>query len=357
MRQPLKRMHIYEDLKRSISAGVYHQGAFLPNELILAEKYGVARETLRSVLKLLEEDMLIERIRSRGTRVCGSIQAPLTFLSPCPDFFYGNARSPGMIKSLQILNGLSRVAYEHGYRLETTPISPTNSPDNIDWRGLEHINSNSRVVVFSTWGKKVFAFLRERACRVALCIGETEYNQYHDAAWRKWFVQVENNTQLIEEAVDILHAKGYRKIGLAYWENLLLPGHPVLAGFRRSLKRHRADDTLFRPFKSGTNDDIRRQMMQFYDDARFDALILAPLLTEHPRFDLHFNRNYGLPESVRLLTLLDTEDNRNSFPPISSMTYPMEEIGRRAAERLLAPEWRTKTIFVDALFINHEVQS
>lgn len=37
MRQPLKRMHIYEDLKRSISAGVYHQGAFLPNELILAE--------------------------------------------------------------------------------------------------------------------------------------------------------------------------------------------------------------------------------------------------------------------------------------------------------------------------------
>ena len=82
MRQPLKRMHIYEDLKRSISAGVYHQGAFLPNELILAEKYGVARETLRSVLKLLEEDMLIERIRSRGTRVCGSIQAPLTFLSP-----------------------------------------------------------------------------------------------------------------------------------------------------------------------------------------------------------------------------------------------------------------------------------
>ena len=123
------------------------------------------------------------------------------------------------------------------------------------------------------------------------------------------------------------------------------------------LKRHRADDTLFRPFKSGTNDDIRRQMMQFYDDARFDALILAPLLTEHPRFDLHFNRNYGLPESVRLLTLLDTEDNRNSFPPISSMTYPMEEIGRRAAERLLAPEWRTETIFVDALFINHEVQS
>ena len=42
MRQPLKRMHIYEDLKRSISAGVYHQGAFLPNELILAEKYGVS---------------------------------------------------------------------------------------------------------------------------------------------------------------------------------------------------------------------------------------------------------------------------------------------------------------------------
>ncbi len=38
MRQPLKRMHIYEDLKRSISAGVYHQGAFLPNELILREK-------------------------------------------------------------------------------------------------------------------------------------------------------------------------------------------------------------------------------------------------------------------------------------------------------------------------------
>jgi GntR family transcriptional regulator len=56
-------------LRRSIEAGDFPDGR-LPTEAELGRQYQVSRLTVRSALRRLEEDGLIERRRARGTFVC-----------------------------------------------------------------------------------------------------------------------------------------------------------------------------------------------------------------------------------------------------------------------------------------------
>ena len=80
-RKAQKRDQLYETLKAAISGGQYASGSRLPKEVEFAEKLGVSRKTLRHALERLENDHLIERIRSKGTfvrfRRSGFIQAPV----------------------------------------------------------------------------------------------------------------------------------------------------------------------------------------------------------------------------------------------------------------------------------------
>lgn len=69
MRQPVKRQKIFDTLRSRIISGEAAENSFLPSEPKLAREFGVARETMRGALLLLEEAQLIERIRPRGTRV------------------------------------------------------------------------------------------------------------------------------------------------------------------------------------------------------------------------------------------------------------------------------------------------
>ncbi len=64
-----KRDQLYETLKNAITGGTYAPGTQLPKEVEFAEQLGVSRKTLRHALERLEEDHLIERLRSKGTFV------------------------------------------------------------------------------------------------------------------------------------------------------------------------------------------------------------------------------------------------------------------------------------------------
>ena len=68
--QPTPLYHQLEiALRRSIEAGDFPDGR-LPTEAELGRQYHVSRLTVRSALRRLEEDGLIERRRARGTFVC-----------------------------------------------------------------------------------------------------------------------------------------------------------------------------------------------------------------------------------------------------------------------------------------------
>ena len=57
---------IYNQIYSDIVDGVYKNGSQLPSEPVLAEKYGVSRNTLRQALTILNEDTSSRSSRARG---------------------------------------------------------------------------------------------------------------------------------------------------------------------------------------------------------------------------------------------------------------------------------------------------
>ena len=62
-------MGIYNRLYTDIISGLYDEARILPGENVLAQKYGVSRNTLRQALAILMEDGLIRRSQGRETEI------------------------------------------------------------------------------------------------------------------------------------------------------------------------------------------------------------------------------------------------------------------------------------------------
>lgn len=81
-------IQVEQDLRRQIMSGRVANGSRLPREIILAEKYGVSRVTIRRGLEELEKAGLIERIHGVGTLV----RSPAEQISCDLDFMIGFAK-------------------------------------------------------------------------------------------------------------------------------------------------------------------------------------------------------------------------------------------------------------------------
>lgn len=60
---------IYNQLYADIVGGLYPPGSYLPGEAVLAETYGVSRNTLRQALTILSEDRMIQKKQGKGTLI------------------------------------------------------------------------------------------------------------------------------------------------------------------------------------------------------------------------------------------------------------------------------------------------
>lgn len=69
MRLPHKREQVLKTISSRIEAGIYSTGERIPTEPMLAKEFGVARETLRGALEILEKRGLIQRFPGEGTFV------------------------------------------------------------------------------------------------------------------------------------------------------------------------------------------------------------------------------------------------------------------------------------------------
>lgn len=94
-------------IESQIASGVWKPGDRVPTERVLAEKYGLARNTVRAVLQELERDGLISRHIGRGTFVTGRNSKP----SGRPDMTVKDA-SPSDIMEVRLLvePGMSELA-------------------------------------------------------------------------------------------------------------------------------------------------------------------------------------------------------------------------------------------------------
>ncbi|MDB5525267.1 MAG: putative transcriptional regulator protein GntR family [Rhizobium sp.] len=60
---------IADQISRSISSGEFDDTGMVPPEMVLAEKFGVNRHTVRSAIASLAEEGLLKRVQGRGTLI------------------------------------------------------------------------------------------------------------------------------------------------------------------------------------------------------------------------------------------------------------------------------------------------
>lgn len=355
MKKPIKRVEIYEALKKSIISKEYYPGAKLPKEIDLAQEMGVARKTLRSALAILEEEGLIERLPSKGTFVSKTkklkLQETVTFLLPCPNFACGNSRS--QIITREILQGSMHAATEMKWKLDAVPVSHDNDPDNINWELFDYFDSKSQVVLVSWWYRKLFPMLRDRQCRVTAILPTTpeDHPEYMSAlnSWTKLYYKTEN---AVESAVNYLRSCGCRRIALAAGSLTDKFAPKTMDGYLKSIRNiPDMPENGFVMDMPGTliSDQFKGTFSKFYQEAGFDGLIFDLNLIVDYRFSLNFN--LGLPESIKIATLFDFEYNCKLHPQLSASVFPFRQMGYDATKAIISNYWEPQERFYTAMII------
>lgn len=105
-------------LRDKIISGVYPNGSKLPVEVALAQQLQVSRDTLRKVLRVLENEGLLIRVRSKGTFVNYTSELKrrkiLVFVKP-------TAEEDITYQCHFLMPGMMETAKHHGFQLEIVP--------------------------------------------------------------------------------------------------------------------------------------------------------------------------------------------------------------------------------------------
>jgi len=362
MREPVKRIKLYEAMKSDIASGVYLSGAFLPNEFELSDRYGYSRDTVRSALTMLEDDKLVELLKGKGRQICpGHVEkakVPLTFLLPCADFLSETFPHVTAQSCRQMLKGVSQIAFECDYRLETIPVSPTNNAHEIDWRKLDFVNADSRLIITGYWYRDLFPLLLERGCRVAFANRQVICRKDYENFINNCFCITVDAFKAAEDAVMHLFKRGCRRIAL-FHHYISEPEHPTMCGYLSGLRKcglkfsawHEIPDEI--PGECPKQENVRSQLNGFYKKSGgFDGLLISPELSGLRLRNLY--QGLGLNEEIKIISSDDMAGNQWATPSISSMAFPHEEIGRIMARHLLVPDFSPEELLISAKFIERE---
>ena len=140
----------------------------------------------------------------------------ISFLIPYPGYIRPN-NEPVFITFSQAFYGAIRAASEAGWRVETVPFSRTNNNSDIDWKALEHIGEDSRVMIFNHWYYPAFDALLKRKARVGIIRYFSHVKSPWDHCFENWIDAVVDTKKVASDAVHFLYTLGCRKILNANW--------------------------------------------------------------------------------------------------------------------------------------------
>lgn len=313
MRTPKKCHELYEILKIRIRDGILPAGTLLPRETELAEEFGVARDTLRAALRELETEGLIRRVRGQGTFVA-ELDRPLTvtYLLPCADYALSSGISSYRTHN-EMIFGLMQDAVKLNCKIEAVPLTADNNPDHINWKLLDSLDSDSRVIVVGSWFRAIFPLLLERRCRVGIILHDAEKPLEKLDGWQVWRMNSEERIRLL---ADHLRGRGCRRIA-----RTRLPGGPAFAVEGVSDISCGGDVASIRQAVAG---------------AHPDGLILDNAIIRgiDPACGIH--RNLGLPEETEVVLA-----DRNCFDETVirscvSTFFPYQETARRMLSAIVS---------------------
>lgn len=351
-----KYLFLVNWIKEKIKAKELCPGEKLYSENELREMFGLSRQTVRRAIGILEEEGLVERVRGSGTYI-GSRR--------------GNARKKtrniAVISTYvdryifpSILQGIAQTLTEAGY---TTQIAFTNNRVNDERRILEGILKRDHVdgvIVEATKGAlpspnlTYYEELQRR--RVPLLFFNCRYPKLQAP------LVALDDVLVAEDAVNHLIVRGHRKIGgifkaddgqgklryAGYVHALLQEGIPV--DDRRILWIDTVDQRNLRNIQTSV---LRRltdctAVFCYNDEVAFGLMEILK------------REGFRVPGQLSIVSIDGSELALLAEPNITSVPYPMEELGRKAAKNMLRliddPDFDGTYLYRPALQIRDSVK-
>lgn len=354
----MKRDRIFEELKHAILSGTYTEGEKLPTEFELSAQYAVARGTIRESLKRLEEEGYLERIKSKGTFVRRPEQRNgdrvLSFLIPYPDYMR-LAHDAVFSAFTQVFYGAVRAASEEGWRVETVPFSRTNNNHDIDWAAMEHLDENSRLIVFNKWYHTAFRTFLKRRIKVGIIRYFTEPSPW-DGCFAQWINAVIPTKTDFIKAIEELHARGCRRI-LNANTHYNDPYNEKSIAYREAIKKLGLDpielnyDVFYgRPDYCAC---IMRAVRKLWEETRFDAVFAADA-RGFIAGSQNIYESLNLPETIRFLVVRDHPNFLQMNPQISALEEDHDFIGYSIAKALMQDPFLPQEHFFHYSFLDRE---
>ncbi len=353
----MKREMIFNDLRRNIIAGITPPGTKLPTELELSVQYGVARDTLRDSLKKLEEEGLIERIKSRGTFVRqpekDSGERVISFLIPYPEYLQNRPLSFRHFSDL--FYGAVRAASEQGWRVQTIPFSQNNDNRNIDWEALSCLRRDSRLIVFGQWYNTVFKALMEREVRVGFVrMFGPHLKSPWDSFLSEWINGIFDLQKCLDSTLRCFHMHGCRKL-------LYLGGYLDDPLNELNLTCRKVSGELGMKFfrkdiftESNRMPEFPAVLRKSWEDCRADAVIVDVGGRFQPQDGFQLYREAGIPGSVKLVMFRDDPAYLKTCPQISAFALNHDLMGFNVAKALMEETYSPRRLFQEVEFINRE---
>ncbi len=346
MKPPKIRNRIAGDFRARILSGTLAEGSRLPTEKEMARHLGIARETMREALSLLEEENLVERIPGRGTFVTSRKRDDkvISFLLPCADILADRIGYSNSLITRELLCGVITEGAKRNCRVETVALSPVNRNDKIDPRVLAHLNSSSRVVIFSLWYRTIFEQLEKSGCRAALLTLGNENDFPPLSHFTDQWLHFRNDVpDLLKTADRYLRTEcECRKTAVV---------DPALQGLDKGPFDFMPRFRYPKQYSLWTLEDRKHFMSQLaacWKKERFDGLLLK--VSELPSVD--FSRslafNCGLPDSVRIVTSGESPYNTRLLPHTPAIRCDFREAGAQIARELTNPDYRPREIRLES---------
>jgi DNA-binding LacI/PurR family transcriptional regulator len=233
------------------------------------------------------------------------------------------------------------------------PVSPSNNAHDVDWKRLDFINSDSKVLAFGYWYSDLFPLFKKLGCRVSFIENQSYHCKIYADFLKDWAVLTIDRFNAAKAAVRFLADRGCRRIALVRCD-LDKKDHPSLLGYKAGLAGCGISYAVWLNAMHTDDEIITEIIADLYKKNKFDALLLDPYLICKLRTQHSLNYYLGLPESVKIMADFESIYNQRVFPSLSSTDFPYEEIGRIAAQRLLEDKFRKEQQIFNGVIIERE---
>lgn len=318
-------------IKEKIKTGELRPGEKLYSENELSEMFGLSRQTVRHAIGILETEGLVERVRGSGTYIGGrrgKIRRKtmnIAVISTYVDGYIFPSTLQGIVQTL------SKAGY-------TTQIAFTNNRVNDERKILEGILEKDHidgVIVEATKSAlpnpnlKYYKELQRR--QIALLFFNCKYPEL-DAP-----IVALDDVKIAEDATNYLLSRGHRKIG-GIFKTDDGQGRLRYAGYVNALleKGLGVDDRKIlwidtedqKALRKISNSVLRRMtdctaVFCYNDEVAFGLV------------EILGREGFRVPGQLSIISIDGSELALMSEPHITSIPYPMEELGEKAAENML----------------------